>query len=92
MVRASIDYHVEVDRFRDAGTTLFVPIRCAQREVSSYSKHLLETGVDITVVQTLLGHASLRATEIYTHISTEHIGRTRSPLDLLGTSEAAVLG
>jgi len=57
-----------------------------------FATQLLETGVDVTVVQTLLGHASLRATEIYTHISTEHIGRTRSPLDLLGTPEAAVLG
>jgi site-specific recombinase XerD len=58
----------------------------------SFATHLLESGVDITVVQTLLGHASLRVTEVYAHISVEHIGRTRSPLDLLGTSESKILG
>ena len=57
-----------------------------------FATHLVETGVDITVVQTLLGHASLRATEVYTHISIEHLGRTRSPLDLLGTPDSGVLG
>jgi len=54
--------------------------------------HVLRHGFATHLLETLLGHASLRATEIYAHISTEHIGRTRSPLDLLGTPEAAVLG
>lgn len=57
-----------------------------------FATHLLESGVDITVVQSLLGHGSLRATEVYTHISLEHIGRVRSPLDLLGTPAAKPLG
>lgn len=50
----------------------------------SFATHLLEKGVSLMVVKALLGHASLRATSIYTHVTLEHIGRTRSPLDVLG--------
>jgi len=57
-----------------------------------FATHLLESGVDIAVLRTLLGHASLRATEVYTHVSVEHIGRVQSPLDLLGTPAAKLLG
>jgi site-specific recombinase XerD len=57
-----------------------------------FATHLLESGVDIKVIQALLGHGSLRATEVYTHISVEHIGRVSSPLDLLGTPAAKPLG
>ncbi|MFQ5695798.1 MAG: tyrosine-type recombinase/integrase, partial [Terriglobia bacterium] len=57
-----------------------------------FATHLLESGVDIAVVQALLGHGSLRATEVYAHISVEHIGRVKSPLDLLGTRAAKPLG
>jgi len=58
----------------------------------SFATHLLECGTDVTVIQAVLGHGSLRATEVYTHVSLEHIGRVRSPLDVLGTEEATVLG
>lgn len=57
-----------------------------------FATHLLESGVDITVIQALLGHASLRAATIYTHISVEHIGRVKSPFDLLGTPAAKPFG
>jgi site-specific recombinase XerD len=58
----------------------------------SFATHLLECGTDVTVLKAMLGHSSLRATEVYTHVSVEHIGRITSPLDLLGTKAAEVLG
>lgn len=57
-----------------------------------FATHLLESGVDMTIVQALLGHRSMRSTLIYTHISVKHIGRIKSPLDLLGTPAAKKLG
>ncbi|MEA3446464.1 MAG: tyrosine-type recombinase/integrase, partial [Bacteroidota bacterium] len=47
----------------------------------TFATHLLESGVDIRIIQALLGHASSKTTEIYTHISKKHLGSIKNPLD-----------
>jgi site-specific recombinase XerD len=47
----------------------------------AFATHLMESGTDIKYIQELLGHASLRTTERYTHVARREVLRIQSPLD-----------
>lgn len=55
----------------------------------SFATHLLEAGVEITIVQRLLGHSHLSTTSTYLHVRQERLAQIAGPLQLLDLSALA---
>ena len=51
----------------------------------AFATHSLESGTDLRIIQVLLGHANIRSTVRYVHVSTATIAKTRSPLDAIAS-------
>ncbi len=56
----------------------------------SFATHMIEQGVGLRYIQTLLGHGSPKTTEIYTHVTSYSLAKIKSPFDAIFESKGNV--
>ena len=78
-------YRIVVEAAQAAGIAKRVGMHTLRH---SFATHLLEDGVDIRIIQVLLGHAKLDTTAFYTKVATRTIRAVTSPFDKLALVSA----
>lgn len=81
-------YHVHISSFRKSIILAKAKTNITKRVTThvfrhSFATHLLEDGVNIRIVQTLLGHKDVKTTEIYTHVMSKSLSGVKSPIERL---------